>query len=126
MPGRAVARISASDSNGCAATSPAPRVAHERLTHTGAGDVVLQLKSVWRDGTTHIKMLPLKFMQRLAALVPRPRLHLIRFRGVLAPHARLRAAIVPGAAGIDIDLTLSLSSTHQPCPLFPRSQKPVD
>jgi len=51
----------------------------------GAGDVVLQLKSAWRDGTTHIKMSPLKFMWRLAALVPRPRLHLIRFHGVLAP-----------------------------------------
>jgi hypothetical protein len=59
---------------------------------------VLQLKSAWRDGTTHIKMSPLEFMQRLAALVPRPRLHLIRFHGVLAPHAGLRAAIVPGAA----------------------------
>ena len=34
-------------------------------------------------------------MQRLAALVPRPRLHLIRFHGVLAPNAKLRAAIVP-------------------------------
>jgi len=53
---------------------------------------------VYRDGTTHIVMSPLEFMQRLAALVPRPRLHLIRFHGVLAPHARLRAAIVPGAA----------------------------
>ncbi len=52
---------------------------------------------VYRDGTTHIVMSPLEFMQRLAALVPRPRLHLIRFHGVLAPHARLRAAIVPGA-----------------------------
>ena len=40
-------------------------------------------------------MSPLEFMQRLAALVPRPRLHLIRFHGVLAPHAKLRAAIVP-------------------------------
>jgi len=30
--------------------------------------------------------------------VPRPRLHLIRFHGVLAPHAGLRAAIVPGPA----------------------------
>jgi len=49
---------------------------------------------VYRDGTTHIVMSPLEFMQRLAALVPRPRLHLIRFHGVLAPHARLRAAIV--------------------------------
>ena len=36
--------------------------------------------------------------QRLAALVPRPRLHLIRFHGVLAPNVRLRAAIVPGPA----------------------------
>ena len=34
-------------------------------------------------------------MQRLAALVPRPRLHLIRFHGVLAPNAQLRSAIIP-------------------------------
>ncbi|MGH8473930.1 MAG: hypothetical protein ACREVJ_16075 [Gammaproteobacteria bacterium] len=31
----------------------------------------------------------------LAALVPRPRLHLIRFHGVLAPNARLRPDIIP-------------------------------
>ena len=55
------------------------------------------LDGVEADGTTHIRMLPLEFMQRLAALVPRPRLHLIRFHGVLAPNAGLRAAIVPGA-----------------------------
>lgn len=40
-------------------------------------------------------MSPLEFMQRLAALVPRPRLHLIRFHGVLAPNAKLRAKVVP-------------------------------
>ena len=49
----------------------------------------------WRDGTTHLVMSPLEFMQRLAALVPRPRLHLIRFHGVLAPNAKLRALVVP-------------------------------
>jgi hypothetical protein len=27
--------------------------------------------------------------------VPRPRLHLIRFHGVLAPHAKLRSQIIP-------------------------------
>ena len=75
-----------------------PAIANERLKRNGAGDVVLQLKSAYRNGTTHIGMSPLEFMQRLAALVPRPRLHLIRFHGVLAPHATLRAAIVPGAA----------------------------
>ena len=51
---------------------------------------MLQLKSAFKDGTTHIV-----FMQRLAALVPRPRLHLIRFHGVLAPNAKLRREIVP-------------------------------
>jgi len=57
---------------------------------------VLQLKSAWRDGTTHIVMSPQEFMHRLAARVARPRLHLIRFHGVLAPNAKLRAAVVPG------------------------------
>ena len=74
-----------------------PAIANERLKRDGSGDVVLQLKSAWRDGATHIKRSPLEFMQRLAALVPRPRLHLIRFHGVLAPNAGLRAAIVPGS-----------------------------
>jgi hypothetical protein len=36
--------------------------------------VELKLKTPWRDGTTHLVMTPLMFMQRLAALVPRPRL----------------------------------------------------
>ena len=43
-------------------------------------------------------MEPLEFMERLAALVPRPRLHLIRFHGVLAPNAKLRSQIVPAPA----------------------------
>jgi hypothetical protein len=50
----------------------------------------------YQDGTTHIVMSPLEFMQRLAALVPCPRLYLIRFHGVLAPNAKLRAEIIPG------------------------------
>lgn len=39
-------------------------------------------------------MLPLEFMQRLATLVPGSRLNLIRFHGVLAPNAKLRAEII--------------------------------
>jgi hypothetical protein len=64
---------------------------------------VLQLKSPYKDGTTHIVMEPLECMERLAALVPRPRLHLIpfdrlragRFHGALAPNAKLRSQIIP-------------------------------
>jgi hypothetical protein len=57
--------------------------------------VELKLKTPWRDGTTHLVMNPLEFMQRLAALVPRPWLPLIRFHSVLAPNAKLRALVVP-------------------------------
>jgi len=80
-----------------AVISPAPLFANERLTLNHAGDVVLQLKSPYHDGTTYVVMSPLELMQRLAALVPRPRLHLFRFHGVLAPHAKLRPQITPDA-----------------------------
>ncbi len=72
-----------------------PALANERVQTNAAGQVVLKLKTPWRDGTTHLVMSPLEFMQRLAALVPRPRLHLIRFHGVLAPNAKLRSKVVP-------------------------------
>jgi hypothetical protein len=68
-----------------------PALANERVQCNVAGQVVLKLKTPRRDGTSHLVMSPLEFMQRLAALVPRPRLHLIRFRGVLIPNAKLRA-----------------------------------
>jgi Putative transposase len=73
-----------------------PAMANERLTRNRAGQVVLTLKAPYRDGPTHIVMSPLDFMQRLAALVPCPRLHLRRFHGVLAPTAKRRPEIVPG------------------------------
>lgn len=75
-----------------------PAIANERLSVNPTGQVVLTLKTPYHDGTTQIVMDPLEFMQRLAALVPRPRLHLIRFHGLLAPNAKLRSAIVPSAS----------------------------
>jgi hypothetical protein len=74
-----------------------PAIANERLKRNRAGDVVLQLKTPYQDGTTHIVMSPLEFMQRLTALIPRPRLHLRRFHGVLAPNAKLRPQIIPSS-----------------------------
>jgi len=46
---------------------------NERLALNDAEQVVLTLKTPYRDGTTHIVMSPLEFMQRLAALVSRPK-----------------------------------------------------
>lgn len=74
---------------------PRAAIANERLSLNSAGDVVLQLKTPYNDGTPHIVRSPLEFRQRLAALVPRPRLNLIRFHGVLAPNAKLPPEIIP-------------------------------
>ena len=55
-----------------------PALANDRVQINAAGQLVLKLKTSWRDGTTPLVLWPLEFMQRLAALVPRPRLQLIR------------------------------------------------
>jgi hypothetical protein len=45
--------------------------------------------------TTGIKLAPLEPLEKLSALVPLPHLHLVRYGGILAPHSKLRAEIVP-------------------------------
>jgi hypothetical protein len=72
-----------------------PALSDERVQLNAAGQVELELETSMRDGTMHLLMSPPELMQRLAALVPRPRLHLIRFHGVLAPNAKLRALVLP-------------------------------
>jgi hypothetical protein len=57
--------------------------------------VRLALRHAWSDGTTHLEFDPVAFLERLAVLVPRPRVNLILYHGVLAPRAAARSAIVP-------------------------------
>jgi hypothetical protein len=61
------------------------------------GRVVLRLRHPWADGTTHLRFEPTAFVERLAVLVPRPRVNLLLYYGVLAPHAAWRAEVVPTA-----------------------------
>jgi hypothetical protein len=49
-----------------------PALLDERVPLNAAGQVELKLKTSWRDGTTHLVISPLEFMQRLAAPAPRP------------------------------------------------------
>ncbi len=77
-----------------------PPVATERLALTASGQVRYQLKTRYRDGTTHIVMEPLDLMARLDALIPPPRMHLTRYHGVFAPHSRLRARVTPAKRGV--------------------------
>ena len=72
-----------------------PAVALERLSLSPSGQVIYTLKKPYDDGTTAISMSPIELMERLAALVPRPKIHLTRFSGVFAPHYKYRALVVP-------------------------------
>ena len=54
----------------------------------------LELKRPWSDGTTPLLFEPLEFLEKLAALTPRPEINLVLYHGVLAPHARWRAEVV--------------------------------
>jgi len=76
-----------------------PAVAEKRLSLTPNGNVRYQLKTPYRDGTTHVIFEPLDFIARLAALVPSPRVNLTRFHGVFAPNSKLRAWLTPAQRG---------------------------
>jgi hypothetical protein len=71
-----------------------PPVPSHRLRVTGDGQVTLQLRHRWADGTTHLVFDPVEFLGRLAVLVPRPRTNLVLYHGVLGPRAGWRAEIV--------------------------------
>jgi putative transposase len=63
-------------------------VALERLTQDTNGDLVSTFTHPWSDGTTGMRLSPLALLEKLAALVPLPHVH-------LAPHSHLRGAIIP-------------------------------
>jgi len=57
----------------------------------------------------------LELLEKLAALVPLPRVHLVRYGGCLAPHSHLRGAIrpTPRQQGLDGE------ETHPGTPYWP-------
>jgi len=70
-------------------------VSLERLEQDANGDLVYTFTHPWSDGTTGIRLSPLELLEKLAALVPLPHVHLVRYGGCLAPHSHLRGAIRP-------------------------------
>ncbi len=88
-----------------------PAVAIPRISKSSTGKVVYTLKTPYREslphersecfgyGTTQVAFQPLIFIARLATLVPKPRVNLIRYHGVLAPNHRWRGLVTPGRRG---------------------------
>ena len=72
-----------------------PAIAESRLSLLPDGRVAYRLKKRWKDGTTSVALEPQVLIERLCALVPRPRRHLVTYHGVLAPAAGIRPLVVP-------------------------------
>ena len=76
--------------------------------------MVYTLKTPYRDGTTQVAFDPVDFIARLAALVPKPRVNLTRYHGVLAPNHRWRGLVTPAERGkgamrpVDSDVVSSI------------------
>jgi len=74
-----------------------PPLSQKRLTELSDGRLCYRLKRTFRDGTAAVVLSPWDLLARLAALVPPPRFHLVRYAGVLSSHSALRAEVVPTA-----------------------------
>jgi hypothetical protein len=72
-----------------------PPLANDRLQILDDGDVRLDFKRPWSDGTSSIELAPVALIARLAALVPPPRRHTVLYCGVLSSHAAARKEVVP-------------------------------
>src|SRR5207248_518021 len=71
-----------------------PPLAQDRVRLRTDGRILVQLKTVWRDGTSHFLFEPIEFLEKLAAIIPRPGVNLLLYHGVLAPRSRWRARVV--------------------------------
>src|SRR5947209_368156 len=70
-------------------------VSLERLAQDANGDLLYTFTHPWSDGTTGMRLAPLELLEKLAALVPLPHVHLVRYGGCLAPHSHLRGSVIP-------------------------------
>ena len=68
---------------------PAARV-HLRA----GGRVLVELKTVWCDRASRVLFEPIEFLEKLAAIMPRPAVSLLLYHGVLAPRADRRSPAV--------------------------------
>jgi Putative transposase len=73
-----------------------PPVAMDRLAVRPDGLISYRMKKKYRDGTEMLLFSPLELIEKLAAIVPRPRVHTTRYHGLFAPHSKNRGKVVLG------------------------------
>lgn len=105
-----------------------PPIATERLSPLPDGRLLYRLKHRWRDGTSHVVFEPLELIEKIAAVIPPPRAHLVRYHGVLAPAAHRRAQVVCDRAAATSSTPIEPAPAPEPAlthgPWLPREPGP--
>jgi len=73
-----------------------PPVAMDRLHQRPDGLITYRLKKKYKDGTERLLFSPLELLEKLSAIVPKPRTHVTRYHGLFAPNSKHRSKIVKG------------------------------
>jgi hypothetical protein len=95
-----------------------PALALARLDRMADGRIRYALKRPTKaGGPLELVLTPIDLLRRLAALVPPPKSHLVRYFGVFAPNSKVRSLIVPevpadGVAGRSVRCEQQV--THEP------------
>ncbi len=71
-----------------------PAISTKRLSITEGGNIRYELKRQWSDGTRAVEFSPMDFLSRLAALVPPPRMNMIKYVGIFSPNHPLRKKVL--------------------------------
>lgn len=72
-------------------------LAKSRITIVGQERVLLKLKTPYKSGTTHLSFTKEQFTARLMALIPPPRMNLVRYHGVFAANNKKRKSVTKKA-----------------------------
>ena len=70
-----------------------PTLAQDRLEELTDGRFYYRFKRVWKNGTPGIFFEGPDLLERLAALIPPPRKHQLRYYGVYAPNSRFQVVV---------------------------------
>ncbi len=65
-----------------------PPLAQDSLALSEDGKVLLRLRRPWSDGTHTLRFEPSELLEKLAAMIPRPRANLLIYHGAFAPRGR--------------------------------------
>ncbi|MDX2506345.1 MAG: transposase [Gammaproteobacteria bacterium] len=87
-----------------------PPFALERIKQQPDGSLIYQLNKPLANGQTQLKLTSMELIDKLAALVPLPRIHHHRYYGVLASNSPFRASVT-AMAGLSLHGTIEVQNS---------------